>query len=164
MNSTHAESEDIARLIFSAIPEIFGLRFHHASGVTHFVSDRCVLRFGWERYEAKLTSTQFLDPSQADANGGMSFWILQLVLGFKLSVRDDADPHYELGMSIANHCDALLRGDFAIRPRYDSLEKRILDRIDEVNALPNNSEIRLLYDACDIKWLAAIESGDYVSG
>lgn len=135
MSRTHQQRESIARRIFSAIPDVYGFRFLHFTDLTYFESENCVIRFGWERYETKIASIQFLDPKNADTLDGMSFWVLQNVLGFQVVIRDGADPNYELGMAIVNHCDDLLRGNFGIRKRYKQLEKSILDRALESSKL-----------------------------
>lgn len=134
------------------------MRFLHSQDTTQFLSDQCLLCFGWARYEAKLSSTEFFDPTESCETGGMSLWILQHVIGFQILVREGADPYYELGMSIVTHCDDLLRGDFGIRQKYDALEKRILDRQFDVRELPPTDEIRMLYESCDIRWLTEIEA------
>ncbi len=105
------------------------------------------------------TAEQSHEPEHSITEG-MSLWILQHVLGFQMSVRDDADPSYEFGMSIVNHCDFLLRGDFAIRSEYDALEQRILDRMDDVRSLPDDHAIRLMFDARNIQWLTEIERSE----
>ena len=158
LNKTHKQRETVARQIYSAIPGLFGLRFLHGATTTQFVSDRCIIRFGWERYESKLSSTQFFDPTDYDEANGMSFWILQHVIGFQIAVRNGANPYYELGMAITTHCDALLQGEFDIRQKYDALENRILDRMSDVRALPPDDPIRKLFDSWDIRWLTEIEA------
>ena len=156
MNRIHLERERIVREIFSAIPDLFGLKFFHFTDRTYFRSERCIIRFGWERYEAQLCSIEFSDPLESEESSGMSFWILQHILGIRIAESDR--PYFALGRALVDHCDSLLQGDFSVRTKYETLEEQILDKMDEVLALPLDHPARMRFEECDLRWLEDFEN------
>lgn len=152
----HFKREQILREIFSEIPALFGFKLLHFSDVSYFRSESCLVCFSWERYDSKLIATEFFDPSVSETEGGMSYWILEHVLGFKADDRIKT-PYRALGHAISAHCDRLLQGDFSVRQEYDALEPRILNHIDRVIALPDDHPTRVLFEARDLQWLTDME-------
>ena len=120
-------------------------------------SCNCVIRLYFERYEPRLTSTEFIDPT--DTNGGMAFWILSHILGIQIQVSDKNRPYYGYGKAIVDYCSDLLNGDFSVRKEYDKFKDRILDRMFEVRGLPQDHPTRIRFENHDLQWLLDLEDG-----
>lgn len=117
-------------------------------------SARCIVSFGFERYEPTLSSVLFFDPSEP-GDTGMAYWILHMLLSLdsRQLIVDKKAPYKSYGDEIVTQCAELLKGDFSCRKTYDAFENRILDNMSSVMALPAEHPAKVAYEANDLSWL-----------
>jgi len=159
MSETAFQCEENARKVYSALPALFGFRFETVSQWHYELrSDKCVVQLKFDRYDPS-TCVVLLDAPTAPSKQwtGMSLWVLRHMRGVEGPQNSSLDQFIAIGRILVERFDDLLTGEFSTVSDYPQIEKRILDRMFDADALPVGHPIRARFENYDIRWLDDLE-------